>query len=125
MTRFELPPPHPSVARIFRRVRMTGGHVDVRPDVVEIDYGWAFHAVIPRSSIVRVVPDEGPVRRYGANRRDSLWAVAPDHVGLVRLTISPPASGRLMRIMPGKIKNLLLAVTDRDGFLKALGGPSV
>lgn len=112
------------MARIFQLVRMTGGSVDVRPDVIEIDYGWAFQAVIPRSSIVRLVADEGPVRRYGANRRDSLWTVAPDNIGLVRLTISPPAPGRLMRFFPGKIKNLLLAVADRDGFLAALGGPT-
>ena len=120
MTRFELPPPHPSVARIFERVRMTGGHVDVRPDVIEIDYGWAFQAVIPRSSIVAAEPEDGPVRRFGANRRDSLWTVAPDNIGLVRFKLSPPARGRLMRIMPGKITNLLLAVADRDGFLAAL-----
>ena len=79
----------------------------------------------PRSSVVTVVPDEGPVRRYGANRRDSLWTVAPDNVGLVRFTISPPAPGSLMRIMPGKIKALRLAVADRDGFLAALGGPTL
>ena len=124
MTRFDLPPPHPSVARIFQRVRMTGGHVDVRPDVIEIDYGWAFRAVIPRSSIVAVVPEDGPVRRYGANRRGNLWSVAPDSVGLVRFTISPPARGHLMRFFPGKIRDLRLAVADRDGFLATIGAPA-
>jgi hypothetical protein len=112
------------VARIFQWARMTGGHVDVRPDVIEIDYGWAFHAVIPRSSIVAMVPEDGPVRRYGANRRNSLWTVAPDAVGLVRFTVSPPAPGRLMRFLPGRIADLRLAVADRDGFLAALGGPT-
>ena len=124
VTRFELPPPHPSVARIFQLARMTGGHVDVRPDVVEIDYGWAFQAVIPRSSIVAAVPEDGPLRRYGANRRGHLWSVVPDAVGLVRITISPPARGRLMRIMPGELGDLRLAVADRDGFLAALGAPT-
>ena len=102
---------------------MTGGHVDVLPDAIEIDYGWAFRAVIPRSSIVAIVPEDGPVRRYGANRRNSLWSVVPDAVGLVRFTISPPARGRLM-YLPGKIKDLRLAVADRDGFLAALGVPT-
>jgi hypothetical protein len=120
VTRFELPPPHPSVARIFGWVRMTGGYVDVRPDAIEIDYGWAFDAVIPRSSIVAMVPEDGPVRRYGANLRNALWSVAPDAVGLVRFTISPPARGHLMHF-PGKIRDLRLAVADRDGFLHALG----
>jgi hypothetical protein len=122
VTRFELPPPHPSVARIFQRVRMTGGHVDVRPDVMEIDYGWAFRAVIPRSSIVGVVPEDGPVWRYGANRRGNLWAVVPDAVGLVRFTVEPPARGILMWFFRGKLRDLRLAVADRDGFLAALGG---
>ena len=124
MTRFDLPPPHPSVARIFRLARMTGGHVDVRPDVVEIDYGWAFRTVIPRSSIVAAVPEEGPVRRYGANRRGNLWSVVPDAVGLVRLTISPAARGHLMRFFGGQLSDLRLAVADRDGFLAALGEPA-
>ena len=123
VTRFELPPPHPSAARIFAWVRMTGGHVDVRPEAIEIDYGWAFHAEIPRASILAMVPEDGPVRRYGANRRGNLWSVVPDAVGLVRFTISPPARGRLMYI-PGKVKDLRLAVADRDGFLAALGGPT-
>jgi hypothetical protein len=103
---------------------MTGGHVDVRPDVIEIDYGWAFHAVIPRSSIVAMRPEDGPVRRYGANRRGHLWTVAPDSVGLVRFSISPPAPGRLMRFLPGKIGDLRLAVADREGLLRALGQAS-
>jgi hypothetical protein len=110
------------VARIFERVRMTGGHVEVRADAIEIDYGWAFRAVIPRSSIVAVVPEDGPVWRYGANRRGNLWAVVPDAVGLVRFTIEPPARGRLMKFFRGKVRDLRLAVADRDGFLAALGG---
>lgn len=125
MTRYELPPPHPSTARIFQLVRMTEGHVDVRPDVMEIDYGWAFRAEIPRSSIVEAVPEvDGSVRRYGANRRGNLWTVAPDAVGLVRFTIAPPARGLLMRFFPGRIKDLRLAVVDRDRFLAELGVPT-
>jgi hypothetical protein len=113
------------VARIFQLVRMTGGHVDVLPDAIDIDYGWAFRARIPRSSIVAMVPEEGPLRRYGANRRGNLWSVAPDAVGLVRFTVSPPARGHLMRFFPGQVRDLRLAVADREGFLRALGGPTV
>ena len=91
--RFDLPPPNPGIARLFRWVRLTGGHVDVLPDVVEIRYGWAFSATIPRSSIVSAVADKDPVKRYGANRRGNLWAVIPDAVGVVRLTISATGTG--------------------------------
>ena len=118
--RFDLPPPHPGIARLFRWVRLTGGHVDVLPDVLEIRYAWAFSATIPRSSIVSAVADDDPVRRYGANRRGNLWSVIPDAVGVVRLTITPPAPGRLAGFK-GRVKDLRLAVADRDGFLAALG----
>ncbi len=64
------------------------------------------------AELVEALPGRGVGAQHGR-----------DAVGLVRFTISPPARGRLM-YLPGKIKDLRLAVADRDGFLTALGVPT-
>ena len=88
--------------------------------VVEMGIGgWAFAATVPKSSIVEVTPVTGPVWGWGAHGWRGRWLVNGSSRGLVRLRLAPSARGRCL-LVPLKVRELTLSLTDVEGFVAAL-----
>jgi hypothetical protein len=86
-----------------------------------VQMGWAFHANIPRRSIVqtrrpRAIWYAGGVHTTFGGR----WIVAGSPSGIVALDLAPPVAGRTLGI-PIRLKRLDISLVDPDGFLTALG----
>lgn len=78
--------------------------------------GWAFSAVIPRSSISEGEPYHGPVFGWGAHGWRGRWLVNGSSRGLVTLRIDPAARGRCVFI-PLRVSELTLSLEDPSSFI--------
>jgi hypothetical protein len=78
--------------------------------------GWAFSAVIPRSSISEGQPYDGPVFGWGAHGWRGRWLVNGSSRGLVTLRIDPAARGRCVFI-PLRVSELTLSLEDPSSFI--------
>jgi hypothetical protein len=82
-------------------------------------HGWAFSAVIPRSSIAEVQPYSARVLSWGAHGWRGQWLVNGSSRGLVRLRLSPSAPGRCL-VLRIRIRELIVSLEDPTGFISAV-----
>ena len=102
--------------------------VELSEDDLQVRMGWGFQARIPRRSIHQA-------RRLGQQRDiwyavgihslpGGRWIVNGSLHGVVTLAIEPPARARAFGL-PIRLRWLAMSLRDPDGFLAALGAPTV
>ena len=89
---------------------------------VDVQLGWAFRAVIPRSSIRSARRWHGRVWGWGAHGWRGRWLVNGSSKGIVVLDIDPAGRGRVSGF-PVALRELALSLEDPEGFCAALGLP--
>jgi len=99
----------------FSRVVVTETGLDVQ-------LGFAFRGVVPRSSIKRALEWQGPVYGWGAHGWRGKWLVNGSSRGIVVLHIDPHAKGRVLGY-PVKVRELALSMEDPETFCQALELP--
>ncbi len=103
-------------------------YVDLSADALQVRMGWGFHARIPRRSIIQA-------RQLGQRRdiwyavgihtlRGGRWIVNGSLHGVVALEIEPPVRARAFGL-PIRLRWLAMSLRDPDGFLAAVGAPTV
>ncbi len=96
--------------------------VDVDDPRIYARAGWAGHVEIPRSSLLSVervdrVPGQGGYGVYG--HTNGTWALTGSKAGVVRLTLSQSASGKLL-FFPMRPNVIYLSLQDPDAFVSAV-----
>jgi hypothetical protein len=99
-----------------------GSAVTVEEQTVRVRMGHAFAADIDRGAIRTACHDTDPVRGWGVHGRAGRWLVNGSSKSIVRITIDPPATARLLR-MPVTLRVLRVSVTEPDALLAELGVP--
>lgn len=95
--------------------------VDVEPDGVDVRMGWAFHAVIPRSSVAGIARRDARLIARGVHfRSGGRYLVNGSGEGLVTITVAPPLPARMLGFGV-TVRELTVSVDDADGLLAALG----
>ena len=99
--------------------------VEVRPDEVRVEMGWAFQLRVPRDAVVGAEADDERVLGWGVHGWRGEWLVNGSSHGLVRLRIDPPGRGRVTGF-PVKVHTLRVSVTDPVGLISTLAarGPA-
>jgi hypothetical protein len=95
--------------------------ITIEDDVLRVKMGWFwFRATIPLRSIVHARRSGNAWFSVGVHT-DMMggWIVNGSPLGMVHLTIEPPASGRFAGL-PIQIRNLWLSLEDPDAFVAAL-----
>ena len=95
--------------------------VEIENDVLQVRMGWFwFRATVPLRSIVHARPSANSWFSVGVHT-DLMggWIVNGSPLGMVHLTIEPPAPGRFAGL-PIRVSNLWLSLDDRDAFIAAL-----
>ena len=100
--------------RRLSRITVTGAAIDVR-------MGLAFRASVPRGNVVQAAPYDGRVWGWGVHGWRGRWLVNGSSHGLVTLTIDPPTPARVLGI-PVRLRQLIVSLDDRDGFLAQVVG---
>jgi len=77
---------------------------------------WAFAALIPRASILRVAPDTRRVGGWGAHGWRGRWLVNGSSRGMVCVDIDPPARASCFGF-PIKLRQLRLSLEDPERFV--------
>jgi hypothetical protein len=100
--------------------------IDVGPYDVNVRFGWAFQARIPRRSIVHVEPT-GPIAGFGSllmgwgvhTNFAGTWFVNGAQTNLVAIELAEQVRGRTL-FLPVWISRLVVSVEDPGGLLAAL-----
>jgi hypothetical protein len=95
-------------------------YVEVSEDTIRVAMGWAFRALIPRSSVRRISKDRNMWRGIGVHGWRGEWLVNGSVSGIVTLEIDPPARALVIGV-PVRLRELHVSLEDPDGFLAALG----
>jgi hypothetical protein len=98
-------------------------HVEVDDVEVRVRMAWAFRASIPREHITAVAPFDSRVWGWGAHGWRGRWLVNGSARNLVELTIDPPARGRVLAFPIRRLRQLRVAVVDREGLIAELSPP--
>lgn len=93
--------------------------MEVGDDVLVVRLGWAFHAVVPRSSIIAARPDRRRVVSRGAHGWSGRWLVNGAGTGLVAITIEPAGRARVLGV-PVSLRELVVSADDPEGLVAAL-----
>jgi hypothetical protein len=118
MSRHQMPRPHPAL-RVLLALTLSRPRVEVTPSALVVALGWSFRVAVPRASIVAVDPVPGSRLSIGAHGWRGRWLVNTARRPLVRVTVEPEASGRLLGV-PVRIRELTLSIEDVDAFLTDL-----
>lgn len=97
----------------------SSSYVEVGPGEVVVRMGWAFHAVVPRTSIRAAAHDHDAVWGWGVHGWGGRWLVNGSSSGLVRIDIDPPARARTAGV-PVSLHTLRVSVEDPDGLIAAV-----
>jgi hypothetical protein len=95
--------------------------ITIEDDVLRVKMGWFwFRATVPLQSIVHARRSANAWFAVGVHT-DMMggWIVNGSPLGMVHLTIEPPAAGRFAGL-PIRVRNLWLSLEDPDGFVEAL-----
>lgn len=100
------------------------GHAwaEVKAGTVRAQLGWSGHITVPQSRIASAERvDSIPWwLGFGMHGNGSgTWAINGSSDGVVKLTFSEPANGRVL-IFPIRPRALYLSLEDRDSFIAAL-----
>jgi hypothetical protein len=114
-----------SVFRTLATITGTGpgqSGVEVEADRIDVRMGWAFRASIPRAAVTKVdqVDRIPPLYGFGVHGWGGRWAVNGSQRGAVKLTIDPPAEGRVL-FVPVKLRELYLSIDQPEAFIVAAG----
>jgi hypothetical protein len=95
--------------------------ITIEDDVLRVQMGWFwFRATIPLRSILHARRSGNAWFSVGVHTTGmGGWIVNGSPLGMVHLTIEPPASGRFAGL-PIQIRNLWLSLEDPDAFVAAL-----
>jgi hypothetical protein len=95
--------------------------VMVGPDDVRVRMGWAFRAVVPRSSIVAVRRDDDMRWGIGVHGWKGRWLVNGSTRNIVTVDIDPEGRARVCGIGV-RLRRLHLSLVDPDRFVDAVSG---
>lgn len=84
-------------------LRRSHAYVDVGPDEVHVNMGWAFDLTVPRSSIRSAAEDHGRVLGWGVHGWRGEWLVNGSSSGLVRIELDPPRRARMI-VVPVQLR---------------------
>jgi hypothetical protein len=101
--------------------------VDLSADALQVRMGWGFQARIPRRSITqarRLGQPRDIWYAVGIHTLGGRWIVNGSLHGVVTLAIEPPVRARALGL-PIRLRWLAMSLRDPDGFLAALGAPTV
>lgn len=93
--------------------------VDVSDTEVVAHMGWAFHAVIQRSSIASVSEDTDRIIGWGVHGWRGDWLVNGSSKNVVRIEIDPPGTARSIGFTVN-LKRLRVSVVDPVAFQRSL-----
>lgn len=114
-----MPRPHP-IIRVLFAVLWIRPLVEVTPATLVVSLGWSFRAVVPRALITSVAAVPWRRLSIGAHGWAGRWLVNSATGPLVRVSVVPATSGRLLGV-PIRVRELTLSVEDVDAFLTDLG----
>ena len=92
--------------------------VEVGPDEVRAQMGWAFRARIPREHVVSAHRDRDLRWGIGVHGWRGRWLVNGSVTGIVTVEIDPPAAARVVG-WPVRLRTLHVSMRDPDDFLGA------
>lgn len=98
--------------------------VEVAQNKIHVRMGWAFHASIPRSSIVSAKKNETQPISRGVHGFGGRWLVNGSADGLVTLGLAKGQHGYVMGF-PVKLSELIVSLQDPNALLDALENPPV
>ena len=90
--------------------------VEVGPDEVRVQMGWAFRARIPREHVVSARRDRDFRWGIGVHGWAGRWLVNGSVTGIVTVEIDPPVRARVIG-WPVRLRMLHVSLRDPDGFL--------
>ena len=123
MTTYPMPAPNPVVRVALAVSGAAHPRVELDPTTLSVRMGAGFRADVPRASISAAVPETLRRGSRGAHGWRGRWLVNTSGRGLVRLTIDPPASGRVLGV-PVKLRELTISLEDPDTFRSDLRVPA-
>lgn len=94
-----------------KRSKVTVTEKDVR-----VEMGWAFKAIIPRSSIVSVERNMHRVWGWGVHGWRGKWLVNGSSRNIVRIAIDPSIRARAV-LVPVSLKELMVSLDDPVVFM--------
>ena len=91
--------------------------ITLHEDEIVVHLGWAFRAVVQRSSIVAAHPNQDRVWGWGAHGWGGRWLVNGSSQGLVTLDIEPEGRGRVCGF-PVELRQLTVSLVDPEALLR-------
>jgi hypothetical protein len=107
-------------AMVVLGLRPATSHVTVDKDTVAVRMSWGFSLTFQRSTIRLVSEDHGRVWGWGVHGWRGQWLVNGSSSGLVRFELDPPTRGRLLLLIPVKVRVLRVSVEDPAGLVAAV-----
>lgn len=116
-----------ALSRVFLTILGIGpgkAYVDVSEETVKARLGWSGSATMPRQAIARVervdrIPWWLGFGMHGSFR--GTWALNGAGTGALKITMSRPASGRVL-VLPIRATTVYLSLEDPAGFIAAVRG---
>jgi hypothetical protein len=93
--------------------------VELTPAALRVHMAWGFDLRAGRTAVGAAVPDHDRVLGWGAHGWRGRWLVNGSSQGLVRISLDPPAKGRVLGA-PIHVHTLRVSVEDPDGLIAAL-----
>ncbi len=100
-------------------LRPANSYVDVDGSRVTVKMGWAFAAVVSRSSVRSVGPDSDRVLGWGVHGWRGRWLVNGSSSNIVRIDIDPPARGKVAGV-PVRVTCLRVSVGQPNALVDVL-----
>ena len=123
MTTYPMPAANPVVRAGLAVAGSAHPRVELTASTLSVRMGAGFRADVPRSSIRSAAPETLRVGSRGAHGWRGRWLVNTSGMGLVRLTIDPPARGKVLGV-PVRLRELILSLEDPDTFRQDLRVPA-
>ena len=103
-------------------LRPSDSFVEVEQNEIRVRMGWAFHASIPRSSIVSAKKNQTRPISRGVHGFGGRWLVNGSADGLVTLGLAKGQRGYVMGF-PVDLSELMVSLKDPTALLDALESP--
>lgn len=96
--------------------------IEISADTIQVRMSWAFRATFPRAAVVMATRERTRPASRGVHGWRGTWLVNGSGNGILRLTLHPEQSARVMGI-PVCLRQLLLSVDDPDKLALAVLPP--
>jgi len=87
---------------------------------VRVRMGWAFRAEFPRTAISGGAADTRAVLGWGVHGWGGRWLVNGSASGVVAVRLDPAQPARVLGVVPVRLRELRVSLTDPDAFLRAI-----